>query len=304
MADTIVEVELEEILENNSRVYVDPSTNLVPEDFTPDMDDIDSYQEYNGNIVSHILDSSRYEDLNEVWIEYEMDRQDRINELLEDERSLTIPNATLEFGRFHGVLEKGDRLLKGNGSRGKKGGLLRDLVNSVKESVLLSEMSEVDVNSARVNGIYDMVILLSRAMDLKRKNESYKHYGRVSNRPNNPSKLNTDEEYVAVCLRDMIDGLQPSLITGDTDFVSLIGEVPRILGSRLFKPYNEKFSETFKECYPQLFLTYSSKIGLVDLFNCDSFNRRAHQSLKRKVIGQLRNMWESNYQEIYWGKDK
>jgi hypothetical protein len=304
MADTIVEVELEEILENNSRVYVDPSTNLVPEDFAPDMDDIDSYHDYNGSMISHILNSSRYEDLSDVWVEYKIDRHDRISGLLEDERSLTIPNATLEFGRFYGALVKGDNLLKRNGFRGKKGRLLRDLVISVKENVLRSKMSEVDINSARMNAIYDMVIMLSKTLDLKKKSESYKHYGRANNGSNNSSRLNTDEEYVAVCLRDMIDGSQPSLITGDTDFVPLIGEVPRILGSYLFKPYNEKFSETLRECHPQLFLTNSSKIGLIDLFGYDNFDHRRRPSLKREVIRQLKDMWKDNYQEIYWGKDK
>jgi len=133
-------------------------------------------------------------------------------------------------------------------------GLFDLLLEKIKIVVNESEENEIEkgliINDPRFDLLGDMVVLLSRRLGLKRERYS-------------PAKMNrnrchgfpeTDERLVGAAYWLSVMGVRSTILTKDADFLSLLEETPKWIGSGSFMPYNQLFRKEFVKNLPSVCL--------------------------------------------------
>ena len=117
---------------------------------------------------------------------------------------------------------------------------------------------------------------------------------RTENKPQRFRQLNTDEGYVAMSLLDAVAGKKSSILTGDTDYIHLLGVMPKILCSYDFHPYNQSFCDAVANNFPNLFYINQKKeeIELIDFDSVIAFIKsKGSVYMPEKVKSGLQRIW-------------
>jgi hypothetical protein len=230
------------------------------------------------NFFDHIRGKREFNELDLEIVENEI--SDGINHLalLENENMRTISNSTEEVAHYW------DRL-----------GI-----------ALLSAQKEVLVDSDQFRGLYRLVDHLVNNFPIVKPKTGYYLSQRRDNQGNgnrmNGSRLPTDFEYATLCLCDSINGERPALFSCDTDFLSLFGELPRILGSDSFLPYNELFRESMVKNFPRYYHGNEGMANEIELTRALDFDiGNGYKRLKKRDVDEIKGMWERDYRVINWG---
>jgi len=238
----------------------------------------------------------RYDHINKKDIKQELIGIDNMMYILINKSTRTIPEVTTEIIRYkHSIKRNNNRLsllkIKGKGRENQR--LLLQLYEKVKLIAKESRKKELEIMDPRYKILTEMVVLLSKTLDSKRKTSHlYKDYIAQDN------KLFTDEKLVAITYYFSLRHEKPRLITTDTDFVRFFAETPVLMASDIFSPYNDTFREMFKIPHDWLYL--SREDGLYERFqyskNSEKFihfnliNKRHFQN--EMIKEQMLELWK------------
>ncbi len=281
MVETLAKVTIDEIFEYEERVYLDPSAKY----------DSDNSIRQKSSFGNHLYSSHVFENLNPDLIAVEYNEIKSFGRLLKRDKAATINSATMELRRFDRIVRFYLTIKKEPfSSRGKKNkSLLEGLVEEIKLVVDISKSKEVNTNSPQYKALKDMVKLIASGLSLKK--DTYKKYG---DKRGKSKQLDTDEEYVTLCLLDSLSGKRSSLLTADTDYINLFAVIPRVLGSQDYQPHNQFFCDSLAEFFPNLFyINREGGIELVDFdFVIDFIKYRRSGPISAKIKTELSKMWE------------
>jgi len=125
------------------------------------------------------------------------------------------------------------------------------------------------IDEEKYNVLVEMINLLDRMIHLKK--DTNLIYGQhdvdMSRESDREERLVASAYYLSI-----FSGKKPVILTADTDFVRLMGVVPRLMGSDEFLPENELFREALKANPPGLYLKAGKRYDLVPLSTVAQFS--------------------------------
>lgn len=244
---------LKEILDTHEEVILDTSTQQIKRDCS---------------FFSHIYDINNFFSLDKNYLENKISETNNFLESLDHPSARTIPEITNEILNYAEKLRKKLSYLS---TRSRKDCSKNDAENKNEESCkeelfrLLYEKNyncycysrekEIRVNNSKYNSLVEIVISIEKVLHLKR-DIGYEK-GEVD--IDRSHKSDTDEKIVATLLyNSMFSEKSPVLASKDSDFLSLLGAIPKIIGADDFLPYNELFR---KQIIKNPFKLYKAKVG-------------------------------------------
>lgn len=224
----------------------------------------------------------------------------------------TIPEVTREMGEFDRILgtkigflskikrnnreqRKYRKRKKYEDTAEKTEKVLKALQNQVYKLCQIARNAELRIHSPQYDCLIDMTKLIETALNLK-KDTAY-IYGEHEMEDTHSS--DTDERVTATLFwLSMFSEQKPILITGDTDFVSLLGVIPRIIGAGSLLPYNREFREALLEnpfkVYIENYETkeYSLKVDSSELrYNPEFELRNLSGEKNKKLEEEIKDLW-------------
>src|SRR3989344_5435766 len=274
MANKNGTVTLKEIFEYEKRVYIDYS--------------------------AQVLFSRKDSDKNpEGWLKQGVERiKQDINaikgliKILEKEQSYTVAETTKEIEQYKDAVV--DRLFHPSYDIRRSKDVtnaLRELKESVSKTVRSSRRKEIDALDTQFQTMYNLVALIAQDNICNTKTKENKHL-KIGDAK---TRVPADEKYVAACLVDTLRGVQPSLLTADARYFSLLGNIPRIAGSDLFAPYNDAFKRCYQSQRPQLF--FVEKEGTISIINLDTdtqFERFPLKFNNAPLVDKIKSFWQQH----------
>lgn len=291
----IKEVTLEYILESNDLLLVDTSaqdTHFLRESYgVRNLEDInlDLLNYENGNVLSFInlLNRSKITTIENVVDEIRI-YVDKLGykiswmaKLKEDDRKILNDQSYRIDRRYinHKKINKKDVI-----------GFLRKYHENLYRLYKLYKNKKIEIKDRNYDSFIDMFKVLDHEIYLK-KDTSYV-YGQEANNNNNY----TDEKLCSALIwNSMFSDNRTGILTRDTDFIRLLGVVPRIIGSSEFLPYNKHFRDRIKSNNPCLYFIEENGYKEMKLdhefqdnikINC--INRFDEKDVKDKI----KNLWK------------
>lgn len=182
-------------------------------------------------------------------------------DILSHSNTFTIPELTEERGKLVHIL--GDKIKYIHGRKSPKG--KRRMEANCKPRELIQEVQDlayqlflksrdreiqrhqeqlgITIDDMKYKKLVEMVIILSRELSLKQ--DTQFKYGQHDHDMSKES--DTDEKLVAMLYyNSMFSDKKPILVSGDSDFKSLLRVTPGLIGAREFAPDNSIFEQSLK----------------------------------------------------------
>jgi hypothetical protein len=165
--------------------------------------------------------------------------------------------------------------------------------------VQLASRKSVDIFDERYETLLDLVKRISLVADLKKIGGKY---DKVTKSQLNPYGSDTDERLTsAVLYYALFLNKFSTLVTKDTDFVSLLGCVSSILGGDEFLPHNQKFRDKFESGNPfNLYVSKNGKFNMAlrdkegEFYERVGFSEKSSNQDKDDLRKSLREYWKGN----------
>jgi len=236
-------VVLDTVIDSNEFVLLDTSARKYH---------IDCPQRFS----TYLRDRQEYEKIDPAVIKKEGEGLDDFMLLLYQPSTYTISQVTLECQTFYEKLEQTfSRFPKPKTTKAKsirKSSAL--LLKKLQLVIRASEENELEkrliINDPRFKLLGDIVVLLSKRLGLKKDT----HLCMGGERGKDYVPPQTDERLIGAAYWLSTMGVQPTIITKDKDFLTLLEQTPHWIGSKFFMPYNQIFRIGFVQHPPVLCL--------------------------------------------------
>ena len=203
-------------------------------------------------------------------------------------KSYVVPKFTRKR-RFHNLKDKGSEARES----------LEELQELSWNMVQLASRKSVDIFDERYETLLDLVKRISVVADLKKIGDKY---DKVTRSQLNPYGSDTDERLTsAVLYYAFFSDKFPTLVTKDTDFVSLLGCVSGILGGNEFLPYNQEFRDKFESGNPfNLYVSRNGKFNVAlrdkkgEFYARVGFSEKSSSQDKADLKKSLKEYWKGN----------
>lgn len=133
--------------------------------------------------------------------------------------------------------------------------LLRIYHENVYKFYSICKNKKIEIKNKNYELFVQMFEIIDNAINLK-KDTAY-IYGQEANNKNN----HTDEKLCSALIwNSLFSNNRTGILTKDTDFIRLLGVVPKIIGSDEFLPCNQYFRKRIKSNNPHLYILYNDKL--------------------------------------------
>lgn len=260
------------------------------------------------NICRRIYEAERFQHLDNADLERGIREMTFLTEMFFHPTVFTIPKVSGEIEQIVKII--GDKLKYLNKKREDKSHasleqeeLLEELQQKTYNAFRAAKNKELErwqtqletrVDKKQVTPLAEMIILIDDKIGLKK--DAAFLYGDHDKDMSRES--NTGEHLVATLYYlSMFSKRTPVLLTGDTDFIRLLGVIPRLLGSPDFLPYNLQFRNAIKQNLPILYFKGKDKgyteIALKDLdysnpFRINNINLSENDTTRAHIL----NLWQ------------
>jgi hypothetical protein len=275
------------------------------------------------NICRDIYDAKLYTQLDAGKIRRAISSMRHLENLLHCRHAYTICDVTKEIKEFERIINdkiKGMALFNEMSYSGKyrkskrlrnlnaikeRGEMARDLLYTLQQKAYsrrkLSEHREIDrfpefrnINDLVYESLLDMTKLISNEIGLK-EDTSYL----MGEREDKKEYSDTDEKLAAMVYRLCLDNKNCCLLSRDCDLIRILGVATRILGSKIFLPYNEIFREKVMQNPFRLYFKHQhqNKFELVinslnTNFQEDFTIKSGDEKRKLEIVGMFVKHWQ------------